>query len=103
MLRSATTPTASPQAGTDPRQEREEPAEVRPNGGGRDTSCGLCLVPSGAARGGERVTDADTWTRNCLTRRPPCHAERTTPPGSLRGCESRSSRAATARCSCLLY
>src|SRR5665647_2270723 len=31
------------------------------------------------------VTDADTWTRNCLTRRPPCHAERTTPPGSLRG------------------
>src|SRR5450756_2046807 len=31
------------------------------------------------------VTDADTWTRNCLTRRPPCHAERTTPPVSLRG------------------
>jgi len=31
------------------------------------------------------VTDADTWTQICLTRRPPCRAERTTPRGSLRG------------------
>src|SRR5665647_2345064 len=31
------------------------------------------------------VADADTWTRRCLTRRPPEPAQRTTPCGSLRG------------------
>jgi hypothetical protein len=31
------------------------------------------------------VADADTWTRNCLTRRPPRRAERTTLLGPPRG------------------